>query len=175
MDLTQVACYDRIWQSDKLIPTSLKEKLVAGVSKLEDVPDSEKDWHPRSNGLVLDLAHPSLYPIVYGRTLAYPEGSTDRDAATLKPIPPPELPKDMTSFFAREENYHISAKFQWLPTDFVVSDDGKAVKSVSYINNLHPEQHAELYTTIEELIGAFVPLFERVLTVDTPEGSKGIR
>ncbi|KAG9098376.1 hypothetical protein FS749_003959 [Ceratobasidium sp. UAMH 11750] len=168
MDLTQVACYDRIWQSDKLIPTSLKEKLVAGVSKLEDVPDSEKDWHPRSNGLVLDLVHPSLYPIVYGRTLAYPEGSTDRDVAKLKPIPPPEIPKGPDLYRTRGEKYHISAKFQWLPTDFVVSDDGKSVKSVGYINNLHPEEHAELYTTIEGLIGAFVPLFERVLTDSIP-------
>ncbi|KAG8680846.1 hypothetical protein FRC08_016006 [Ceratobasidium sp. 394] len=160
--------YDRIWQSDKIVPAALKEILVAEVSNLEDVPDSEKDWHPRSNGLVLDLVHPSLYPIVYGRTLAYPEGSTDRDVAKLKPIPPPETSKGPDLYRTRGEKYHISAKFQWLPTDFVVSDDGKSVKSVSYINNLHPEQHAELYTTIEWLIGAFIPLFERVLTDSIP-------
>ncbi|KAG8740256.1 hypothetical protein FRC10_004556 [Ceratobasidium sp. 414] len=162
----EVACYDHIWQSDKLIPAPLKDKLVAGVAKLEDVPDSEKDWHPRSNNLVLDLVHPSLYPIVYGRTLAYPEGSTDRDATKLKPIPPPYLPKDM--YWKREKHYQISPKFQWLPTDFVVSGDGKSVKSISYINNLHPDQHGDLYTTIEGLIGAFIPLFERVLTDSIP-------
>ncbi|KAF8593630.1 hypothetical protein BDV93DRAFT_584336, partial [Ceratobasidium sp. AG-I] len=71
----EVTCYDRIWQSDTLIPSSLRERLIAGVSKLENVPDSEKDWHPRSNGQVLDLVHPSLYPVVYGRTLAYPKDS----------------------------------------------------------------------------------------------------
>ncbi|KAG9080567.1 hypothetical protein FRC06_006409, partial [Ceratobasidium sp. 370] len=59
----QVACYDRIWQSDKLVLAQLKAKLIAGVAKPENVPDSEKDWHPRSNGQVLDLVHPSLYPI----------------------------------------------------------------------------------------------------------------
>ncbi|KAG8740250.1 hypothetical protein FRC10_004550 [Ceratobasidium sp. 414] len=164
----EVACYDRIWQSDKLIPILLKHKLVAGVAKLEDVPDSEKDWHPRSNDLVLDLVHPSLYPIVYGRTLAYPEGSTDRDATKLKPIPPPDLPEDMTLYWARERSYHISPKFQWLPTDFVVSDDGKSVKSVSYVNNLNPDQHGDLHRTIEVLIGAFIPLFEHVLTDSIP-------
>ncbi|KAG9083188.1 hypothetical protein FRC06_004664 [Ceratobasidium sp. 370] len=164
----EVACYDRIWQSDRLVPALLKDKLVAGVGKLEDVPDSEKDWHPRSNSLVLDLVHPSLYPIVYGRTLAYPDGSTDRDATKLKPIPPPDLPTAAGSYWPREENYSISQKFQWLPTDFVVSDDGKTVKSVSYINNLNPDQHAGLHTTIGELIGAFLPLFERVLTDSIP-------
>ncbi|KAG8737079.1 hypothetical protein FRC10_008589 [Ceratobasidium sp. 414] len=163
----EVACYDRIWQSDKLIPVLLKDKLVAGVAKLEDVPDSEKDWHPRSNDLVLDLVHPSLYPIVYGRTLAYPEGSTDRDATKLKPIPPPDL-GDMTLYWARQQSYHISPKFQWLPTDFVVSDDGKSVKSVSYVNNLNPDQHGDLHRTIEGLIGAFIPLFEHVLTDSIP-------
>ncbi|KAG8684099.1 hypothetical protein FRC08_013905 [Ceratobasidium sp. 394] len=160
----EVACYDRIWQSDKLIPARLKAKLVAGVAKLENVPDSRKDWHPGSNGLVLDLVHPSLYPIIYGRTLVYPEGTTDYGAIKPQPIRPPKLPNKITGSWYRWDDYHISRKFQWLPTDFVVSDDGKSVKSVSYINNLNPHQHFDLHTTIEELIGAFIPLFERVLT-----------
>jgi hypothetical protein len=29
------------------------------------VLDELKDWHPGSNGQVLDLVHPSLYPIIY--------------------------------------------------------------------------------------------------------------
>ncbi|KAG9100700.1 hypothetical protein FRC07_010390, partial [Ceratobasidium sp. 392] len=167
----EVACYDRIWQSDKLVPATLKAKLVAGVGKLENVPDSERDWHPQSNDTVLDLVHPSLYPIVYGRTLAYPEGSSDSEAAKLEPISPPPLPTpvfDPYVGWSRQLSYHTSQKFQWLPTDFVVSDDGKLVKSVSYINNLHPNQHADLHTAVEGLIGAFIPLFERVLTDSIP-------
>ncbi|KAG9121083.1 hypothetical protein FRC07_003101 [Ceratobasidium sp. 392] len=166
----EVACYDRIWQSDKLVPTTLKAKLVAGVAKLEDVPESAKDWHPESNDLVLDLVHPSLYPIVYGRTLAYPEGSSDRDATKLAsiPPPPPPTPKHPAAVWGGQGSYHTSQKFQWLPTDFVVSDDGKSVKSVSYINNLLQDQHADLHAAVEGLIGAFIPLFERVLTDSIP-------
>ncbi|KAG9121084.1 hypothetical protein FRC07_003102 [Ceratobasidium sp. 392] len=165
----EVACYDLIWQADGLVPATLKAKLVAGVAKLEDVPDSEKDWHPRSNEMVLDLVHPSLYPIVYGRTLAYPEDSSERDATKLKTILPPPLPNpNPTSMWAREESYHVSQKFQWPPTDFAVSEGSKSVKSVSYINNLHPDQLADLHTAVEGLIGAFVPLFERVLTDSIP-------
>ncbi|KAJ6474162.1 hypothetical protein C8R45DRAFT_935569 [Mycena sanguinolenta] len=64
-------CFDAIWYSDRLISDDLTERLKIAVSVLENVPDSEKDWHPGSNEQVLDLVHPSLYCIVYGRTHAY--------------------------------------------------------------------------------------------------------
>lgn len=41
------------------------------VSKLENVPDSQKDWHPGSDKQVLDLVHPSLYCLVYGVSQIY--------------------------------------------------------------------------------------------------------
>ncbi|CAE6435793.1 unnamed protein product [Rhizoctonia solani] len=162
----EVSCYDRIWQSDELVPARLKERLIAGVETLENVPETEKDWDHRSNKQVLDLVHPSLYPIVYGRTLSYPEGSYIRDPTTLEARLKP-LFEDARS----SEDYFVSKRFQWLPTDFKVSEDGKSVKSQSYINNLHPIEHAELHKAIEELIAAFVPLFERVLTDSIPENN----
>ncbi|KAF8601419.1 hypothetical protein BDV93DRAFT_475553 [Ceratobasidium sp. AG-I] len=169
----EVSCYDRIWQSDMLVPPSLRQRLVAGVSKLENVPDSEKDWHPRSNGQVLDLVHPSLYPIVYERTLAYPDNSTNRDSSMLVAVPIPDLPPDSAPWWYREldYNYHISRRFQWLPTDFQVSEDGKSASSLGYINNIHPEEHAELHKTIEELVGAYIPIFERALTDSIPQNN----
>ncbi|QRV77245.1 hypothetical protein RhiJN_05260 [Ceratobasidium sp. AG-Ba] len=162
----EVACYDRIWQSDRLVPPALNEKLKSSVSKLENIPDNEKDWHPNSNEMVLDLVHPSLYPVVYGRTMAYSEGATDRDPSKLAVIPPPVL--NESSRWEHEANYHVSRKFQWLPTDFAVSEDGKSVKSASYINNLHPDHHRDLHEVVEGLIGSFLPLFERVLTDSIP-------
>ncbi|QRW06173.1 hypothetical protein RhiLY_05172 [Ceratobasidium sp. AG-Ba] len=163
----EVACYDRIWQSDRLISSVLKEKLKSSASKLENIPESEKDWHPNSNEMVLDLVHPSLYPVVYARTLAYPEDTTDRDPSKLEVIPPPKLNPETTRWNS-DANYHTSQKFQWLPADFVVSKDGKSVKSVSYINNLHPDRHSDLHEAVEGLIGSFLPLFERVLTDSIP-------
>ncbi|KAG8744359.1 hypothetical protein FRC10_010246 [Ceratobasidium sp. 414] len=168
MKPSHVACYDKIWRSDRLIVPHLKRKLIDGVSKLEDIPDWEKDWHPRSYGQVLDLVHPSLYPIVYNRTLAYSNNSVDPQKRYLMPVPAP--PPGTTSGHCPEDaSYHISHRFQWLPTDFVVSEDGKSAKSVSYINNLNPDLHHALHHTIEELIAAFIPLFERVLTDSIPE------
>jgi hypothetical protein len=51
-----------------------------------------------------------------------------------------------------------------LPTDFAVSKDGKSAKSLGYINNIHPDEHTQLHKTIEKLVGAYIPLFERALT-----------
>jgi threonine/homoserine/homoserine lactone efflux protein len=48
------------------VPESLRAELLREVEKLENVP--EKDWHPGSNGLVLDLVHPSLFCFVAGVT-----------------------------------------------------------------------------------------------------------
>lgn len=57
-----------VFKSDTIIPTQLKEELRAAVLPLEQVPDSEKDWHPNSDEKVLDLVHPSLFPLLYGRS-----------------------------------------------------------------------------------------------------------
>jgi hypothetical protein len=56
----------------------------------------------------------------------------------------------------------FSKKFQWLPTDFKVNADGK-VKIQSYINNLHPEEHKDMYPVLEEIFEKFLPMFEDVL------------
>ena len=64
----QVGPYERVWRSDSLIPSDLRDELIAAVSPLENVPDEEKDWHPRSDNQVFNLIHPSLYPVVYNRT-----------------------------------------------------------------------------------------------------------
>jgi hypothetical protein len=57
-----------VWQADGLIPDDILRDFVDGVSKLENVPNSKKDWHPGSNKQVLDLVHPSLYCYVTGLT-----------------------------------------------------------------------------------------------------------
>ncbi len=62
---------------------------------LEEVPDAEKDWHPGSDGQVLDLVHPSLFCLVNGV-------STAPERAWRNPTD-------------RYSKYEFSEKFQWLP------------------------------------------------------------
>ena len=119
------------------------------MAPLESVPDSEKDWHPGSDGLVLDLVHPSLYPIVYGRTM-----SKDLQSATPEALVAPEF----------SDSRFTSERFQWLPSDFLVGDDGKVTLASPYINNIHPNRHKELSSVISEILRHAVPMFECVLS-----------
>lgn len=130
----------------------LRISLIDEIRVLEDVSEDRKDWHPNSDAKVLDLVHPSLYPIVYGRTPGhYPDSS-----GPISPISSP-FTEESTSYCF---NYR-SAKFQWLPTDFRVDETG-GVKALAYINNLHPS-HKGLYRCVENVIQCFIPLWERVL------------
>ncbi|KAF7331521.1 hypothetical protein MKEN_00031000 [Mycena kentingensis (nom. inval.)] len=155
--------FDAIWYSDSLIPDELTTGLRKAALKLEDVPDAEKDWHPGSNGLVLDLVHPSLYPLLYDRTRAL-DGIAVK-APTQQSMGFGEPPSN--SYGDQYNNIAdncISAQYSWLPSDFAISSDGHARLISPYINNLHPELHRELYPLIEQIVGAFVPMFERVLS-----------
>ncbi|KAJ2696946.1 hypothetical protein FB645_006067 [Coemansia sp. IMI 203386] len=51
----------------------------------------------------------------------------------------------------------------WLPTDIYVNQDG-SVDFKSYINNIHPEEHADMYVSISKIISKAIPLLEQVLT-----------
>ena len=139
----EVSGVDGVWQSDVLIDDGLRSRLREAVRVLEDVPDSERDWHPGSDGQVLDLVHPSLFCLV--RDVSCPDDS-------IWPV-----------LGEHEARYALSDKFQWLPTDAEVGDDGDVVFS-SYVNNVNPVTHRELRSVLPVLFGRIRPLFENVLT-----------
>jgi hypothetical protein len=139
----EVSGVDGVWQSDALIDDELWSRLREAVRVLEDVPDAERDWHPGSDEQVLDLVHPSLFCLVRG--VSRPDDSTW-----------PSLGTD-------EARYALSDKFQWLPADVEVGENGDAV-FLSYVNNLHPVAHGELASVLPVLFGRMRPLFENVLT-----------
>ena len=118
---------------------------------LEVVPDSERDWHPGSDGFVLNLVHPALYPIVFGRTVGKLPGS---HSATI--LVPPEIKGANPKF--------VSKRFQFLPSDFSVDGNGNVALISPYINNIHPTHHKELYAVIPDILQHALPMFERVLS-----------
>ncbi|KAG8924049.1 hypothetical protein FRC02_010679 [Tulasnella sp. 418] len=164
----------RIWQSDTLIPPDLRDQLITEITKLEDIPEEKKDWHPRSDGLVLDIVHPSLYCLVYGRTPAYPTNSDPetRNAEEFKVIKRPDYINTGRGLEAWD--YTLSKKFAWIPTDFHISESGDSAEAQGYINNLHPS-HTGLYKAIEMLIARFSHLFDRVLTDLHPRNPLPVR
>ena len=54
------------------------------------------------------------------------------------------------------------SKFQWLPTLFQISEDGKCT-IMEYVNNLNRDKYPALYTDLECLFELFLPYFEEVL------------
>ncbi|PVU91559.1 hypothetical protein BB559_004071 [Furculomyces boomerangus] len=154
---------------DDYIPEELLNELKENVAKLEDVPENEKDWHPGSDNQVLDLIHPSLYPVVFGRT----RGITDDVSSTEVPKWDSVIGKGETKFVIppEEDNEYLSEKYQWLPTEFDVDASGK-VGILSYINNLHPEIHEKLYRTLEKIFEKFIPLFNNALTDSCEQNEK---
>lgn len=139
----EVSAVDGVWQSDTLVDDGLRARLREAVRVLEEVPEEERDWHPGSGGQVLDLVHPSLFCLV--REVS---GAPERAW---------ENPTD------RYSRYEFSEKFQWLPTDVDVDDDGRA-RFRSYVNNVHPEKHRDLAAVLPELFARMLPLWENVLT-----------
>ncbi|WP_128976108.1 DUF4246 domain-containing protein [Streptomyces roseicoloratus] len=139
----EVSAVDGVWQSDTLVDDKLRSRLREAVRVLEEVPEAEKDWHPGSDGQVLDLVHPSLFCLV-------------RDVSAA----PEQAWRNPTNHYAKHE---FSEKFQWLPTDVEVGDDGD-VRFLSYVNNVHPEEHHALSAVLPDLFARLLPLWENVLT-----------
>ncbi|MFD6274242.1 DUF4246 domain-containing protein [Streptomyces sp. NPDC060209] len=139
----EVSAVDGVWQSDTLVDDELRSRLREAVRILEEVTEAEQDWHPGSDGQVLDLVHPSLFCRV-------------REVSDA-----PE--RDWQNPTDRYSKYEFSEKFQWLPTDVDVSADGD-VAFRSYVNNVHPETHHELASVLPDLFARLRPLLENVLT-----------
>ncbi|KAJ4300973.1 hypothetical protein N0V90_003062 [Kalmusia sp. IMI 367209] len=144
-----------VLKSDKAIPVELKEALKQAVARLENVPEKERDWHPGSDGKVLDLVHPSLFPLVYRRSRVLPTSTINLDnclrfAGCGEIIPDPDEQSSEADIW--------SPNFQWLPCN-VAFPDREHAEIISYINNLHPYDHKDLYLVLEKIIDHAVPFW----------------
>ncbi|KAI7385473.1 hypothetical protein KC336_g17962 [Hortaea werneckii] len=157
-----------VYKSDIIIPAPVKASLREAVKPLEDV--SDPDWHPGSNGTVLDLVHPSLYPLLYGRSRILldemvPLKQCFEYTGRGEIVPQPSEDEVGIAPFGRNATHPetaISARFQWLPCEVAFrGTDGAEV--VSYINNLHPAKHSALYDVLGQIIGKVVPMWTKCL------------
>jgi hypothetical protein len=165
-----------ICKSDTLVPESLGAEFRSGVAPLLEQPD--KDWQPKSDEQVLNLVDPSLFPLVYGRSLVLADGGQvdldnvlgsyghatvasrhfDRRVDSLEVQRQIEQGREeafgisIDRYNSKLEFYHWSSNFQWLPCEVeFTKDSGTDVHITSYINDLHPT-HKSLYQSIEKLI-----------------------
>lgn len=124
--------------------------------------------------MVQDLVHPSLYPLVYGRSHVLQDEVVGVADAVEKwtgkgAVVETEEVQQPNNRVQRVVlgGYDIpsscwSTKFQWLPSNVSFQDDG-SVKLTSYINNLHPTKHSEIYAVVEKLIETVLPAWDQCL------------
>lgn len=161
-------------KSDTAVPAELRQALREAVRPLEDVPEDQRDYHPGSNNKVVDLVHPSLFPVVYGRSRILPDKTIGLDdclhnvgPAKLLPVHPEDKNGPLRLLYIM--NFEpISRKFQWMPCDVEFADGGEC-RIVSYINNLHPKEHRTLYEVLEKVLARTIPLWNTTLTMATNE------
>ena len=166
-----------IAKSDSVVPTELHSALQYAFSRLQADQASNPDWHPNTGKTVQDLVHPSMYPLVYGRSLFHPEevvgveDAINKWAGKGEVIPRrPEWGEEPTqrnwSFYVTDElgihKSYWSTIYQWLPANIAFTEDG-SVKFSSYINNLHPTKYSSIYKDIEKLIDTALPLWDQCL------------
>ncbi|TKA75081.1 hypothetical protein B0A55_05593 [Friedmanniomyces simplex] len=147
------------------------QALRQDIRPLENVPERLQDWHPSSDGLVLDLLHPSLFPLQYGKSRVLPEGivSLDRCAeyTGLGDVCP--VPEGIDNDYSTDTSWGNHGvlkpwgRYQWLPSEVKLNEDGIA-SITSYVNNLHPEVHGDLYKTLELAVAKAVPLWNECLS-----------
>ena len=163
-------------RSDTAVSAAVQQALRQAVTPLENIPAAQKDYHPGSDQQVLDLVHPSLFPVVYGRTRILPDRVITRDdcLSSIGDGVPLAVPADdeaslIAGYSGRWRPWQMqgmrpySQRFQWLPCEVQLGEAG-GCRITSYINNLPPTKHAALYQAVENVIDASIPLWDASLT-----------
>lgn len=134
----------RIVFSDQAIDEKTAKELGGLVADFEAA--NPKDYHPGSNNLVVDLVHPSLYHLEYGKTKVIEDGK----------LTEAKFDDEIGEFKRSVADWGISERFQWLPAELALEKSRKFVFD-SYINNLHPIKYQALYNTIAEVFNRVIP------------------
>lgn len=120
--------------------------------------------HSRLHGgaLIVRQAHPSLCPLVYGRSRILPNRvincSNCLEACGEGDI----LPRPRNTGIDVEYRFRLyDDSYQWLPFDVTISKKGNA-RIDSYINNLHPVKDKKLYSIISKAINHALPAWDIV-------------
>lgn len=163
-------------KSDRLVSSELQAELLDAFDKLKADQEASPDWHPNSSDMVQDLLHPSMYPLVYGRSRVFKDEVVGVNDAIEKWAGKGEVIGKENSEPDSNDRYRYgvgggkvppnfwSDTYQWLPSNLIFQDDG-SVRFTSYINNLHPTKHTGIYRTIEKLVEAALPAWDQCLAV----------
>lgn len=148
---------DRIVSSATAVSETIRQTLIKQSTELLDSFGADIDYHPGSNKQVIDLVHPSLFPLIYGRTKVVDRNDTSKVIVA-------EYDELIAKTKKGVEDFGISKNYQWLPSQFKYDKLSKLFVIDSYINNLHPVKFKLLYTTIAEVFNLAIPGLNLVLS-----------
>ncbi|OAJ38660.1 hypothetical protein, variant [Batrachochytrium dendrobatidis JEL423] len=146
---------------DNGIPDNVYTRLMTNVS------DLEHGSNHNTGQMVHNLIDASIYSVVYGQTMIAPLDIRLK-YTTMVPcdiLLSTRLVSD-TPIIEGDFGF-ISCKFQCLPSEFRVEQDG-SVTINSYINNLNPIWHRDMYKCIAKIFKCFVPMFESLFRTMDP-------
>jgi hypothetical protein len=169
-----------------MIP-SFNQNVKASLAPLEEEMRRVGHFREDSDGVVLLLAHSTLYPIVYGRTKVVEQAITRDNCleaigkGTISPLPGPPPPVEHQPSYEmsveqQDEKAGLanvrSRRYAWLPTDVEIGANGRA-KLRGYINNIHPLEQHMVYPVVETLIDKALPAF--VAALETAKANRVFR
>ncbi|EGF76122.1 hypothetical protein BATDEDRAFT_28802 [Batrachochytrium dendrobatidis JAM81] len=146
---------------DNGIPDNVHTRLMTNVS------DIEHGSNHNTGQMVHNLIDASMYSVVYGQTMIAPL-SIRLKYTTMVPcdiLLSTQLVSNVPIIEGDSE--FISCKSQCLPSEFRVEQDG-SVAINSYINNLNPIWHRDMYKCIAKIFKCFVPMFESLFRTMDP-------
>lgn len=171
-----VALYNGdVTKSDTNMPDSIFPEMRSLFSVLEYDLKPMQYFHPGMLSQERDLISMALYPLLYGKTRILTDRIIGLDDA-LKYIGKGEvIPVPKETGITREDiAWRVlaradikvrpySRKYQVLPSDWELGDDGQW-HIASYINNLHPVKHRNIYKLLEQVFNRIVPQWNATLT-----------
>ncbi|OAJ39488.1 hypothetical protein BDEG_23327 [Batrachochytrium dendrobatidis JEL423] len=146
---------------DNGIPDNVYTRLMTNVS------DIEHGSNHNTGQMVHNLINASMYSVVYGQTMIAPLDIRLK-YTTMAPcdiLLSTRLVSNVPIIDSSPK--FISRKFQCLPSEFRVEQDG-SVTINSYINNLNPIWHRDMYKCIAKIFKCFVPMFESLIRTMDP-------
>ncbi|KAJ5648545.1 hypothetical protein N7490_004917 [Penicillium lividum] len=164
-----------VTKSDSNVPPSIVNDLKESTQVLEYQDDDLKFFHPGTLASQRDLLSVVLYPLVYGKSRILPDrliGLNDalRHAGQGEIVPIPNetgiTREDIAWRVSDRADISVrpySRAFQMLPMDLELGDDGRW-HIASYINNLHPVRHRNIYNIIEAAFNCMIPQWNMTMT-----------
>ncbi|OQD68261.1 hypothetical protein PENPOL_c003G05807 [Penicillium polonicum] len=171
-----VALYNGdVTKSDTNLSDSLFQEMRSQFAVLEYDLEPMQYFHPGILSLERDLVAMALYPLLYGRSRILTDRIIGLDDALEyigkgEVIPVPKetgiTREDIAWRVLAREDIKVrpySRKFQVLPSDWELGDDGQW-HIASYVNNLHPVKHRNLYKLLERIFNLVIPQWNATLT-----------